>query len=175
MNKDDVVIANLVARNILPIEGSFDITVQLIDEFYDTYSRLYSTSDKNNKNSNVKYAKKLAGLSLLKLLKARSDIVSSIGPVSTRFSITAGFLYIVKNPSFPNHFKVGVTRDLKYRLNTYQTGDPHRGYEVDKYVFLEDVRKIETEIFEDFSDHIENGEWLRNSCYSKLVEDYFRV
>ena len=41
-----------------------------------------------------------------------------------------GYLYIITNKSWPGWIKIGSTRNLKTRLQTYQTGSPFRDYEV---------------------------------------------
>lgn len=41
-----------------------------------------------------------------------------------------GFLYIITNPAFPGWIKIGTTKDLTKRLQTYQTSSPHRDYEI---------------------------------------------
>ena len=43
---------------------------------------------------------------------------------------SAGYLYIIINNSFPGWLKIGTTRNLKTRLQTYQTSSPFRDYEV---------------------------------------------
>ena len=46
-------------------------------------------------------------------------------------SVTSpGYLYIITNKSWPGWLKVGTTRNLKTRLQTYQTGTPFRDYEI---------------------------------------------
>jgi predicted GIY-YIG superfamily endonuclease len=40
----------------------------------------------------------------------------------------SGYLYIISNINFPGWIKVGVTKDLKSRLQTYQTASPFRNY-----------------------------------------------
>jgi predicted GIY-YIG superfamily endonuclease len=42
----------------------------------------------------------------------------------------SGYLYIITNKSWLGWIKVGTTRNLKKRLQTYQTGSPFRDYEV---------------------------------------------
>ena len=41
-----------------------------------------------------------------------------------------GYLYIISNNSWPGWIKIGTTKNLKTRLQTYQTGSPFRDYEV---------------------------------------------
>ena len=44
--------------------------------------------------------------------------------------MSPGYLYIITNKSWPGWIKIGTTRNLKTRLQTYQTGSPFRDYEV---------------------------------------------
>ena len=41
-----------------------------------------------------------------------------------------GYLYIITNKSWPGWLKVGTTRNLTTRLQTYQTSSPFRDYEI---------------------------------------------
>ena len=46
-------------------------------------------------------------------------------------SVTSpGYLYIIINKSWPGWLKVGTTRNLNTRLQTYQTSSPFRDYEL---------------------------------------------
>lgn len=40
-------------------------------------------------------------------------------------------VYIISHPMFAEYFKVGVAKDVKARLNSYQTSDPHRSYKLE--------------------------------------------
>ena len=42
----------------------------------------------------------------------------------------SGYLYIITNKSWPGWLKVGTTRNLKTRLQSYQTSSPFRDYEI---------------------------------------------
>lgn len=44
--------------------------------------------------------------------------------------MSSGYLYIITNKSWPGWIKIGTTRNLKTRLQTYQTSSPFRNYEV---------------------------------------------
>ena len=44
--------------------------------------------------------------------------------------MSPGYLYIISNKSWPGWIKVGSTKNLKTRLQTYQTGSPFRDYEI---------------------------------------------
>ena len=46
------------------------------------------------------------------------------------FGPASGYLYIITNKSWPGWLKVGTTRNLKSRLQSYQTSSPFRDYEV---------------------------------------------
>ena len=39
-----------------------------------------------------------------------------------------GYVYVIGNHSWPNIYKVGIAKDPKRRLNSYQTSDPYRAY-----------------------------------------------
>lgn len=41
-----------------------------------------------------------------------------------------GYLYGVVHPSFPGYVKIGKAMDPAKRLISYQTGDPHRRYQM---------------------------------------------
>ncbi len=42
----------------------------------------------------------------------------------------SGFVYAIVNPIWPNWVKIGMSVDWKARLKSYQTGDPHRSYQL---------------------------------------------
>ncbi len=41
------------------------------------------------------------------------------------------YVYIISNAKFPDEYKVGIAKDYKARLNSYQTSDPDRGYRLE--------------------------------------------
>lgn len=53
----------------------------------------------------------------------RTDLGAGVRP--TRF------VYIISHPMFPNFYKVGVAKNVKARLNSYQTSDPERSYKLE--------------------------------------------
>ena len=59
-----------------------------------------------------------------------------------------GYLYVIINDSFPGWVKVGTTKNLKKRLQTYQTSSPHRDYQIVYYVEHPEYRQAEKEIKE---------------------------
>ena len=44
--------------------------------------------------------------------------------------MTPGYLYIISNKSWPGWIKIGSTRNLRARLQSYQTSSPFRDYEI---------------------------------------------
>ena len=57
-----------------------------------------------------------------------------------------GYLYIISNNSWPGWIKIGTTKNLKTRLQTYQTGSPFRDYEVIYSIKHPDYLKAEKNI-----------------------------
>tara|TARA_R110000744_G_C18932913_1_gene513377 strand:- start:44 stop:475 length:432 start_codon:yes stop_codon:yes gene_type:complete len=54
-----------------------------------------------------------------------------------------GFIYIIGNPAWPNHIKIGRAVDVDKRLASYQTGAPLRDYFVHFSVYVEDCGAVE--------------------------------
>ncbi len=46
----------------------------------------------------------------------------------------SGYVYIISNKNFPNHYKIGVTTDIERRLQNYQTSSPFRDYKIEYYI-----------------------------------------
>ena len=40
------------------------------------------------------------------------------------------YVYVISHKKYTGYYKVGITSNIKNRLNSYQTGDPHRAYEL---------------------------------------------
>ena len=73
-----------------------------------------------------------------------------------------GFVYAIKNPSFPGWVKVGCATDHDARLKNYQTGDPHRAYEKIHHRFFQDRAQAESiahSKLKEMTPHW-NGEWF---------------
>lgn len=169
-----MVLTTMVTEGFIPSVGSFEITEQLRDVFYETYGKLFRRKSRI-RNSDVRYAKKLAGLSLLKLLKSREEESKVDIKKKISFGIKEGFVYIVTNPAFPGFFKIGMTTDVKNRLSAYQTYDPLKRYKIEMYKFVEDRRAYESSLLEEFGDSILNGEWLQEEAKNAVVKKYFCV
>jgi|TARA_S200002703_G_scaffold91696_1_gene79186 predicted GIY-YIG superfamily endonuclease len=60
----------------------------------------------------------------------------------------SGYVYIITNSAFKGYVKIGVTKNIKNRLRTYQTSSPHRNYKIEHYIHHPDCYKAEQEIHE---------------------------
>jgi len=95
---------------------------------------------------------------------------------------TYGYLYIISNAAWPNWIKVGVTKDLKNRLHTYQTASPFRNYVLEYSLFHPEYLQAEKKIKETmkhFAKSIKN-EWyevdlhMAKSRLDEQLEEYQR-
>ena len=55
-------------------------------------------------------------------------------------------VYIISNASYPGYYKVGISGNVKRRLNSYQTGDPNRGYKLEYSKLTPHYSEIEEHI-----------------------------
>lgn len=94
----------------------------------------------------------------------------------------SGYLYIISNENFPGWIKVGVTKDLKNRLHTYQTASPYRNYVLEYSLFHPEYLQAEKQIKETmkyFAKSIKN-EWyevelhMAKSRLDEQLEEYQR-
>lgn len=131
----------------------FDIEEHHLVLFMNAYARVFNNgSTELSTISNLRYARKLAGLSLMKL---------NIHLGSKLRDIKSGMVYLLENSIFPEHYKVGITVDIDARLSQYQTSDPYRRFKYKHYEFVLNRRETERKMLEDFSISVENGEWIR--------------
>ncbi len=72
----------------------------------------------------------------------------------------SGYVYVISNPAYPNEFKVGIARDVKQRLNSYQTSDPNRRYKVEHQLLTPLYKEIERHIHDTFPNRYE---WVQAS------------
>jgi predicted GIY-YIG superfamily endonuclease len=128
-----------------------------------------SKQNKRRTPSDIRFHKKIAGINLLALNNERAESELFYVEKQVKIKQTSGILYIVANPSFKEFIKIGITKDLKKRLNTYQTADPFRKYYVKKYVFIQDVRKIESYLLKEYKiDDVYTGEWVSMKYFDKI-------
>jgi len=55
----------------------------------------------------------------------------------------SGWLYVVTNPKWQRWVKIGVSRNLKKRLSSYNTSSPHKDYIVEWHKFHENSIQVE--------------------------------
>ncbi|MCY4299861.1 MAG: GIY-YIG nuclease family protein [Flavobacteriaceae bacterium] len=65
------------------------------------------------------------------------------------------FVYVISNPAFPNMFKVGIAKDWKAHLKSYQIGDLLRGYKKEFVLETPQFRETEKHIHEQFDNLLE--------------------
>lgn len=171
MNKSEKVVEILVNIGLLPKAGNFIITEELIDEYQRVYNSIYQKIGTPLKAGNRNYARKLAGIFLLKENQKRTGLTKEIKVKNTSYKENCGILYIISNKSFPNCYKVGITKNLDKRLQSYQTYDPYRAYKVEHYRFVEDSKKLEKEILDEFKFNIIKGEWIMGDAILKHFVD----
>lgn len=161
----------MIDRGFLPREGSFEVTKDLIDISHDIGNELFSQNGRKQKPSDLRFRKRISGLTLMHLKSERDAVEENFTLKKSRLIHTCGFVYIIKNPNYIGHFKLGITSDVEKRIKSYQTYDPNRSFYVDKKYFVENTRKVENYLISMFSNFdVNNGEWLENKEYKKVVD-----
>jgi len=170
MKKSQKVIDELIQREIIPKNGLFDVDLKMIDSYYEIYQEVYPPlANRKMMKSNIKFAKKLAGLILMNLNIDRMPKVTV--EKSNLLNIKCGMIYLISNPAFPGYYKIGMTKDIDNRLSQYQTGDPHRAYKIEHYIFVEDARAEERKFLNEMKLDLAKGEWVK----SERVKELFGV
>jgi len=163
MNKDDTtrLISLMMIRRVIPIEGRFEITEEMVNQSLELYKIIKPKQTKNSlTNSNLKYARKLAAITFLK------ESLSRPGTLKPK----CGIIYLISNPAFSGMYKVGITQDLDRRLASYQTYDPYRQYKVEHYKFVPDMRAEEKEILNLYKTDVAKGEWVNAEKVRKIFK-----
>lgn len=170
--KAALIFEELIRTGVLPKSGEFLITESLIEASYVAGAKLFGASNKKNRTpSDIRFHKRIAGLNFQALNKERATTAVVSTKVATKIKQKSGFVYLIKNPAFPNHVKVGITKNLTKRLQVYQTYDPNRGYIVVKSVYVEDSKKLEAKLLTLFRNRdIFNGEWVSSLYEEKISE-----
>ncbi len=65
------------------------------------------------------------------------------------------FVYVLSHKNYHGFYKVGIASDVKSRLNSYQTSDPHRSYQLEHYLYTPHFREIEQHVHHAFSNKLE--------------------
>ena len=77
------------------------------------------------------------------------------------------YVYIISHPKYPGEYKVGIAKDWKSRLTSYQTSDPNRGYTMEFYHLTPCFRQIESYIHENFES---KHEWVQGDLQELIKE-----
>ena len=77
------------------------------------------------------------------------------------------YVYVVSNTKYKGEYKVGIAKDYQARLNSYQTGDPDRGYKLEFYLLTEKYREIEQYIHNKFDN---KHEWVQSNLTDIIQE-----
>lgn len=163
-DKEEIVIKYLLENKVIPT-GVFQVTEVMLQEYLQAYHLHFGDTDKAaGKKNNVRFARRLAGRTLLSLNFNRG---------AKHTEMNAGLIYLIENPVFPEHYKVGMTINLKQRLSQYQTYDPYRSFKVFKYDFVLDKRKKEKELLSHPDIYNELGECVKKTnaevLFSKII------
>ena len=81
------------------------------------------------------------------------------------------YVYVISNKSYANEYKVGIAKNYKSRLNSYQIGDPNRSYKVEFTLLTEKYREIEKHIHHKFNN---KHEWITGNLKDIIneIENY---
>ncbi len=143
---------------VVPSYSAFDITEEMLVE----YIRVYGTlGPKGNGKFQYGYARKLAGLELLRLKFSRG---------AKPKDCKEGQVYIIANPTWPEYLKIGMSVDSDARLDSYQTYDPHKAFYIKNYEFVLDRRAAEKSLLDRFGFDLEHGEWVRGQDSLEIIK-----
>lgn len=96
---------------------------------------------------------------------------TTITPIrnETKEEAQGGYVYVIKNDNWEGMYKVGITKDVKKRLNSYQTSDPYRAYTV--------VYEKQTPYYREIEKHIHTSalfkadyEWVEGDLAEIIAE-----
>ncbi len=81
------------------------------------------------------------------------------------------FVYVISHPNFKGEYKVGIAKDWKARLNSYQTSDPERQYKMEYNLETPQFRETEKHIHDSFPN---KHEWVQGDLDEIIgaIEEY---
>lgn len=81
------------------------------------------------------------------------------------------WVYIISHSNFPGEYKVGIAKNWKSRLNSYQTSDPERAFKIEYKKLTPKFREIEKYIHEKFDN---KHEWVSGELKEIIheIENY---
>jgi hypothetical protein len=160
----------LIKAGLIPSEGQFEITEEILQASYETYPKLYPPKTyKQLKPKEIDYIKRLAAMNLTKLNKQRANDESVVKTSSGRLSIECGFVYVISNPAYEGYYKVGITNNIQSRLASYQTYDPLKRFKVEHYRFVSNRREVEKQILQSFNKDLVKGEWVNSDEVKAII------
>ena len=77
------------------------------------------------------------------------------------------FVYVISHPGYPGEYKVGIAKDCKARLNSYQTSDPDRQYKIEFKLETPNFRETEKHIHSTFEN---KHEWVEGDLTQIISE-----
>ena len=81
------------------------------------------------------------------------------------------YVYVISHPKFEGYYKVGIAKDYKTRLNSYQTSDPDRAYKMEYFYLTPHFRETEKYIHHLFDNKFE---WIKANLKDivQKIENY---
>lgn len=155
------IIVILIKEGKIPNTALFEITEEHLKFYVEKYAELTNAGIWTKTVSNYRYARKLAGLTLVKFKLSRGIKANQC---------KEGFVYTLSNPAWPEHLKLGMSVDTKKRLAAYQTYSPFRDYKLHNYEFVFNRRDTEYVAKQKFNISIESGEWYKAVEADKVMK-----
>ena len=99
-------------------------------------------------------------------IPVRLDVRSTVGETK--------YVYIISHPNYPGDYKVGIAKDVKSRLNAYQTSDPDRAYKLEfsheTHLYRETEKHVHT-VFDN------KHEWVRGDlpAIRKAIVNFSKI
>lgn len=97
----------------------------------------------------------------MKEYRERPEVIKRIKEYRKKYNLSKKskfpHIYIISNPVFPGVYKIGVTSNVKWRLNNYQTADPLRRYKLEFSLEHPQAKWIEESIHKIFQ---AQNEWV---------------
>lgn len=134
-------------------ESNFDIDVNLIEKVALLKMNDINSFLKISRNRQISLWNLYCRTAALNLLKFKDcfDIDKSYNQA---------FIYIMKNKTNPNLYKIGRSIEPDVRVKTANTFCPYRGFEIISFRYSQNAISLEKEIHEIYSDYNESGEWF---------------
>lgn len=83
---------------------------------------------------------------------------------------TRGYVYVITNPAWPDHVKIGCAGDCNKRLSQFNTGSPRRDYAMPFHVYSSNRVRAERLVHSRLRDQRAAGEWFQLSVWAAVEE-----